>query len=367
MTETSTSFGGLPPTPTPTTAVATIAARRSRRGKYAGVLVLAKRAGIYLITFVGAVTLNFLLPRVMPGDPVQKLVNNLQATTGQPVPPETVEAIRGILGDPHKDLATQYVQYWGNLLRGDLGVSTSHYPIKVTELIGQALPWTIGLVVVFILIAWVIGVGLGAVAGWNRGTRTDGVISLLCSALVSFPPFWAAMVLQFAFAFQLHLLPAGGAADPSIVPGFSTGYILSVLEHALLPGLTLAVVSFAGYAFSMRNMMALTIADDFVLLGRAKGLRPWRVLTGYAGRNAVLPSVSALAQSIGGSIGGVLLIEFVFTYPGLGSLMGGAIAGSDFPVIQAVFLVATIAVLVMNFVADSVYVFLDPRTREVAN
>ena len=343
------------------------AARRPKAGRHAGLKLLGKRAGVYLITFVGAVTLNFLLPRVMPGDPVQKMVLELQARTGQPVPPSTVAAIQAILGDPHRNLLSQYLHYWNNLLHGNLGISTSRYPTPVNDLIWAALPWTVGLVVIALVAAWVIGVGLGAIAGWNRGRRTDSVISLICSAMLSFPPFWAAMVLQFALAFKLGWIPSGGAYDPSLVASFSPGFVLSVLQHGLLPGITLALVSFASFAFSMRNMMALTVADDFVLLGKAKGLKTRTILFSYAGRNAALPSISALAQTVGGAVGGSILIEIVCTYPGLGSLMIGAIAGNDLPVIQAVFLVTTVAILVLNFVADSVYVLLDPRTREVSS
>lgn len=332
--------------------------------KHRGAALLLKRAGIYLLTFVGAATVNFIIPRIMPGDPLQQVVQSLQAKTGQPLPQPTIDSIAGVIGGSDDNVLQQYLGYWGQLFRGDLGLSASHYPSKVSDLIGTALPWTIGLVVVSLAVAWVVGVGLGMIAGWFRGRAVDIVLALVCSAMISIPSFWAALMVQYVIAYKFGWLPADGAADPNLVPAFSPGFVWSVLEHALLPGLTIALISFAGFFFTMRNMMTMSVTDDYVLLGKAKGLSARRVMIGYAARNAILPSVAGFAQAIGGSIGGVLIIETIFTYPGIGSLMTSGISSFDFPLIQGCFLVVMIAVLVMNFVADSIYVLIDPRTRE---
>ncbi len=334
------------------------------RNQHVGAKLLAKRAGIYLVTFWGAVTVNFFIPRIMPGDPTQETVQRLQARTGQVVPPATVKAIGAILGNSNDNIVVQYVRYWNNLLHGNLGLSVSHYPIKVTTLIGNALPWTVGLVTVAILVAWLIGVVLGAIGGWNRGRRSDTAITLFAAVMIAVPSFWAALILQYLLAYKFNWLPAGGSYDPDLIPSFTAGYVFSILKYALLPGMTLAFVSFSGFYFAMRNQMATTVADDYVLLAKAKGLSQTRVLVTYAARNAILPSVASLASSIGGAVGGVVIIESIFTYPGLGSLMVSGIGAFDFPLIQGVFLVITSAVLIMNFIADSIYVLVDPRTRE---
>ncbi len=326
---------------------------------------IGRRARSYLLVFVVAVTLNFFLPRIMPGDPVQKIVNNLTAQSGVAPTTAQVDSIRRLLGG-HGNLFGQYLDYWKSLVTGDFGTSISNYPSKVAPLVFRALPWTIALVFVSIIVAWLVGVTLGAISGWNRGRRIDTFIALGCAALVSLPSFWAALVLQDLLAYKLHWLPAGGGYDPNIVPAWSPGFVLSVLKYGLLPGLTLAAISFAGFGLGMRNMMAMTSSDDYVLLAKAKGLSSGQVLRRYATKNAILPSIASLANAIGGAVGGVLIIEVIFTYPGLGSLLVRGIGSSDYPLIQAIFLIVTVSVLVMNFIADSIYALIDPRAREAA-
>ncbi|RDB47466.1 ABC transporter permease [Tsukamurella tyrosinosolvens] len=332
------------------------------RRRFSGPFV--QRIGMYALTLVGAVSVNFIIPRVMPGDPTQETVQRLEVQTGQPVAPETEAAIRAMLGGNDDNLVAAYFTYWRNLLQGDFGLSTSYYPLPVKDLLLGALPWTLGLVVVSMIVAWLVGVSLGAIAGWWRGRPIDTVIGIVCAVLIAVPSFWAALMLQYFLGYRLGWLPPGGAYDPDLVPGFSSGFVLSCLKYGALPGITLAVISFAGYMFTMRNVLAQTAAEDSVLLAQAKGLSPVRVMVGYGVRNSILPSFAALAQTIGGAIGGVLLIEVIFTYPGLGSLLGTALAGRDYPLIQGVFLIVTCSVLLMNFIADSVYGYIDPRTRE---
>jgi peptide/nickel transport system permease protein len=326
---------------------------------------IGRRARSYLVVFIVAVTINFFLPRVMPGDPVQKIVDQLKAASGAPPSNAQVDAIRKLLGG-NGNLFRQYLEYWKSLVTGDFGISISHYPQKVAPLIFHALPWTAGLVFVSIIIAWLVGVLLGAISGWNRGRPVDTVFTLGFAALVALPSFWAALVLQNLIAYKWGWLPAGGGYDPSIVPDWSLGYLFSVVKYAILPGLTVVAISFPGFGLGMRNMMAMTASDDYVLLAKAKGLPTRDIVGRYAARNAILPSVAGLASAIGGAIGGMLIIEVVFTYPGLGTLLVQGIGSNDYPLIQAIFLIVTVSVLVMNFIADSLYTIIDPRTREAA-
>jgi peptide/nickel transport system permease protein len=325
---------------------------------------LVRRLGIYALTFWAAVSINFLLPRMLPGDPTATVVEQVRVRTGAPVPPETIAAIRSILGNPTEDLLRQYVDYWVSLFHLDFGISTSNYPVPVIDLITAALPWTILLVVTANLLSWMIGTGMGVVAGWMRGSRTDGLLTLLGVFAISVPGFWVAQVILWAFAYELGWFPNSGAYDPALDPSFSWPFISSVISHAALPTMAIVVTSFAGWLLSMRNMTAVTTMEDYVLLARAKGLPTWRSMVHYAGRNAILPNATGLAQAIGHSVGGVLLVEIVFGYPGLGTVLFEATKSEDLPLMQAIFLLVTVVVLFFNFVSDVVNTFIDPRTRE---
>ena len=336
--------------------------RRSElRATVGGIL---RRLGVYVITLWVAVTINFLLPRLAPGDPTQRVVAALAQRTGQDVPPATVDAIRAIMGDTDQNLFVQYVGYLGSILRLDFGVSVSQYPIQVVDVISAAVPWTLYLVVTGTVVSWIIGTGLGLYAGWRRGSVADRVISLGSVVTISLPSFWIALVVLWVFGYTLAWFPNSGAYDQSLDPGFNSDFIFSVMYYGFLPILTVVLVSFAGWSMSMRNMAAITTLEDYVLLAKAKGLSPFRVAMAYTGRNAVLPNATGLAQAIGHSIGGVVLIEIVYGYPGLGTELRNAVDTQDLPVMQGIFLLITIVVLISNFASDVINGFIDPRTRQ---
>lgn len=326
---------------------------------------LGRRFGFYLFTGWAAITLNFLIPRFVPGDPAQDLLHNLQQQTGQTPTQEQIAAIRTFYGDPTENLFGQYLQYWADISRFRFGTSLSEFPTPVSELVAQALPWTILLVGVTTILAWVIGTFLGAWIGAHPGSRVDTIFTPVTTFLHSVPPFWLALLALWLFGFELGWFPLAGGYDPSVPFQINNVFfLLSVLKYGALPAITLVFIGFNGWFFSMRNVMVTTVAEDYVLLARAKGLSSRRVLLKYAARNALLPNVTGLALSIGGVISGVLLTEIVFTYPGMGYLLLQAIGAHDFPVMQTVFLMITLTTLAANFIADSLYVLLDPRTRE---
>lgn len=342
-----------------------VAARRN--GRFGAVRYLAKRAGFYLVTAVAAVTLNFVIPRFMPGDPAKTMLLQLQRQSGTPPTDAEVAAVRTLYGDPTKNILGQYWDYLGRVLHLDFGLSTSSYPSKVSDLIATALPWTLLLVGVTTLLAWVIGTALGAWVGWRPGSRGDSVLTVLSTFLHSLPAFWLALMVAGLFAFSLRWFPSSGGYDPDVPFAINNVYfLLSVLEYGALPAITLVLIGFSGWMFTMRNVMVSTVTEDYVQLARAKGLPERTVLFRYAARNALLPNVTGLAHAMGAVIGGVVLTEIVFTYPGMGYLLIQAIAAKDFPVMQTIFLMITLATLVANFIADSAYVLLDPRTREEA-
>lgn len=324
-----------------------------------------RRVGAYLIVAWAAVTLNFIIPRFMPGDPAEAVLRRIQFNTGRVPSTSEIEAVRRIYGDPQKNIIGQYIDYWSGVLKFDFGVSTTSYPTPVSELILQALPWTVFLVGATTLIAWLIGTALGALMGWKPGNLFDSIFAPVTTFFHAFPGFWLGLVLLWIFAIKLEWFPVSGGYDPNVP--YSLGnfwFVLSVIFYGALPMFALIFIGFNGWLFSMRNVMVATVTEDYVLLARAKGLKESTILTHYAARNALLPNVTGLAMAIGGVIGGTVLIEAVFTYPGMGFLLQNAITQHDFPTMQTVLLMLTACAIVANFVADSIYVLLDPRVAD---
>lgn len=341
---------------------ATASRARKRRG---GGTFLLRRLGFYTVTAAVAVVLNFMIPRFMPGDPVVNLARQIQVQTGASLNEETLASLYMLYGRPDENLITQFFNYIGGLFRGDLGISILQYPTPVAEVVGAAIPWTVGLVGVTTLLAWLFGTALGCWVGWKPGSRLDNYLTPGSQFFSAFPAFWVALLVLWVFAFQFGWFPRAGGYDPNVP--YSLGnfwFLLSVVEYGALPAVTLILVGFAGWLFGMRNMMVSTISEDYVTLAKAKGLGENSVLFRYAARNALLPNITTLAMAIGGIVGGTVLTEIVFTYPGLGYLLLQAINAQDFPVMQMIFLMLVFTVLIANFIVDSIYVLLDPRTRE---
>jgi peptide/nickel transport system permease protein len=323
----------------------------------------ARRIGFYGLTLWIAVTLNFLLPRMLPGDPYTILLAKLQRN-GE-VSPTLQNTLRLLLGaSDDASLWEQYVTYLGNLLRGDLGVSVTQFPTPVTELIGNALPWTIGLVGTATVLSFVLGVLLGAWAGWRRGTWVDAIIPST-TLLQSLPYFWVALLFIFVFAVTLQWFPIIGAYDVFSFngPELSWAFAGSVVYHAILPAATIIISSVGGWLLGMRNMMVATLSEDYLVTAEAKGLSRRRVYTTYAVRNAVIPSVNGFGVTLAFVVAGSLVTEQVFSYPGLGKLMIEAVRNNDYALMQGVFLMITLAVLAALFIMDLVHGLIDPRAR----
>ncbi len=257
-----------------------------------------RRIAFYLVTLWAAISLNFLLPRMMPGDPAAIMIGKLRrASGGRELSEETVKAIYALLGaDKSVPAWDQYLAYWGRLLSGDLGISSTRYPYPVATLIGNALPWTLLMVGAATVISFVLGIVIGAWVGWKRGTWLDHLVPAT-SLLQSIPYFWLALVLVAAFSVQLRWLPIVGAYDVFAFPSgpeWSWEFALSALYHAFLPALTIVISSVGGWLLGMRNMMVSTMSEDYVLTAEAKGLRPGRIRDRYAARNAAIPSLAGL-------------------------------------------------------------------------
>lgn len=338
----------------------------ARSSRLAGLVYLRQRLTLYLIVALASILLNFILPRFMPGDPATQMIREITNKTGAPPSGYQIQLIKARYGDPDRPVLLQFWDYATQLLKGDLGQSAQYYPISVNELIGRALPWTLYLAIISTILGWIVGTYLGARLGWKPGRRLDAIVTPLSMFFSSIPAFWLGLLIVWYFAYMKGWFPNQGAYNNSLRIDFtSLDFYLSALYHGALPFVTLVIVGFARWLFSMRNMMITTVNEDYVQLARAKGLPENRVRNRYAARNALLPNFTGLAQSMGGALTAVILAETVFIYPGIGSLLTGAQAARDFPVMQGVMLMVIFASLLFNFIADSVYVILDPRTREV--
>ncbi len=320
---------------------------------------LLRRLAFYLAAFLAAATINFFLPRVMPGDPIQIMF----AGAGSDLSMENLNALKLTFGFIDAPLGEQYLAYLKSVFTGDLGRSIRFFPLPVTELLGRALIWTVGLVGTATIISFALGTFLGVMAAWRRGTLFDTLVSLISIFSSSVPAVVVSLIMLFAFGYTLGWFPNGYAANPMLDPGWDWAYISSVLYHGTLPMLTMVLVLTGGFAVTMRNNMINLLGEDYIVMGRAKGLADQRVMLWYAARNALLPTVSALAISLGSVLGGSLIIEVVFNYPGMGNTLYQAILARDYPVIQGELLILTGAMLTANFIVDLSYVLLDPRLK----
>jgi peptide/nickel transport system permease protein len=320
-----------------------------------------RKLGFFLGTLWAVVTLNFMIPRLQPGDPAELMVRRLQGKDSQ-LDAAQVEAMRSMLGAPDGSLWTQYWAYLADLLRGDFGVSYTYYPFSVAEVIGQAIWWTVGLVVVTQVISFVVGIVLGAYAAWRRNSKLDTTITLGSTFLGTLQPFWIALVLLYVFGYSLGWFPTSGGYSAS-TPGLNAFFIEEVLSHSTLPAIALLIVTPIGWILGMRNTMIMNLGEDYIRLAKAKGLPDRTVALRYAARNALLPSVTGFALALGSVLGGTILVETVFDYPGLGRLMGEAVANKDYPLLQTLMLLTTTGVLIANLIADMLYGVLDPRAR----
>jgi peptide/nickel transport system permease protein len=321
-----------------------------------------QRIAFYLFTAFAAITLNFFIPRLVPGDPVQALIAKYQ---GQ-ISTQAIQSLYVLFGlDKKQSLWSQYIDYWKQIFHGDLGLSFTFFPAPVSQVIGQALPWTVLLVGITTIISFLLGTGLGVLAGWRRGSWTDGLLPVT-TFFSSVPYFWLGIIAIYLLAGPGSFFPSSGGFDSGLVPAFDQYFVPSAIQHSLLPALTILISSVSGWILSMRNMMVTVAAEDYITVAHAKGLSDRRVALSYAARNALLPNVSGFALALGFIVGGTLLVEIVFSYPGLGFLLFRAVGAKDYPLMQGIFLIITIAVLVANLLADVVYLLLDPRTRKEA-
>jgi peptide/nickel transport system permease protein len=328
------------------------------------VRALSRKFAFYLVTAWAAVTINFAIPRLMPGNAVDGFLGRLRGAGS--ISAQSIHALEVTFGlETHQNLLSQYVTYIGNVLHLNFGVSLTYFPESVSSVIRSSLPWTVALVGVTTVIAFVAGTLIGVIAGWRRGTWLDG-LTPIGAFLSSMPYFWFGAIVIAVFAIGLNWFPYSGGYSSSDQIAFNSAFIVSAADHAVRPGITIVVSALGGWLIGMRNMMVNTLGEDYVTAARAKGLTERRIMFSYAARNAVLPNVAGFALSLGFVVSGAILTEVVFSYPGIGEVLFQAISNRDYPLMQGVFLMITIAVLLANLLADFCYVLLDPRVRRAA-
>ena len=316
-----------------------------------------RRLSFLVLMIWAAVTLNFIIPRLMPGNPAEIMLAHIGAKG--PVTPALRSELAASLGLPGGSLLSQYGQYLANVTHFRFGLSYAYFPQQVSALIRSSLPWTVLLVGVVTVISFIAGTAIGVAAAWYRNKRFDSVATVSSTFVSSFPFFWTGLLLLYIFAFRLGWFPLSGGSSNS--PSWSPSFIGSALQHSVLPGLTIFISGLGAWALGMRNYTINVLGEDFIKFAQANGVRTRIMLTRYAMKNAVLPQLTVFAIIFGNVVGGSLLVEEVFGYPGVGTLLYNAIFNLDYPLMQALFLIITVSVLLANFLVDMVHVRLDPR------
>jgi peptide/nickel transport system permease protein len=323
---------------------------------------LLRRLGFFVITLWAALTLNFFIPRLMPGSPLQALRDR----THNRLSPAALEQMLTSYGyKPDENIGLQYLDYLKNMFTGQWGVSIgATLGEPVSKIVLQALPWTLGLVGLATILGFALGTLAGIVAGWRRGGKLDAILPSMFVVTSALPYFWVGLLLILVFSIWTNgLLPSDFNYDTSQQPAFTPAFIGDVIRHAILPAATIVITSVGGWVLTMRNNMITTLAEDYVRMGRAKGLSNRRIMYNYAARNAFLPNLSGFAMSLGFVISGAILVEYVFNYPGLGYLLYNAAQNTDYPLMQVLFMLFTVAVLVSVLLCDFATAWLDPRAR----
>jgi peptide/nickel transport system permease protein len=323
------------------------------RGNVGGFLKRRLLTAVSVFFFVYVI--NFVLPRLEPGNAVSVLASS-------EILPQQRQEIINMLGI-NKPWSVQFVIYLKDTFGTfppSFGVSFAHYPLTVWSLISAALPWTLLLVLVSQGIAWVGGVLLGAWLGWNHGSKADSIMFTISNFMWGVPSYWLATILIFIFAIQLKVFPAA-LSTSGLVTGLSVAQVSNILGHAFLPILTLVLLNLPTHALVMRNTMVNVLSEDFITAAKARGLKNRTLILGHAARNALLPSITNLALSFGAVLSGAYLVEIIFSYPGMGYLIEQSALTRDYPVLEGVFFFSAILVIVANIGADIAYVYLDPR------
>jgi len=319
------------------------------------------KLGWFAITFVFAFVLNFILPRLMPGDPVAAIVSRLAQGMSNTTGVQAIYQQYTELFGTNRPIPEQFVIYVRNVFHGNFCFSFSQYPRTVADVIGSSIWWTVALQFPAIIVGWLIGNTLGALAAYRRG-GFDKILMPISILVSNFPAFGMAIILLVIFAVRLKWFPTSGGYGFDLIPSASWKFIWSAIVHYQLPFWSIVAIAIGGQAIGMRAMSIYELNADYVKYSRFMGIKD-RKIVGYVFRNAMLPQITGLALSIGTMIGGALVAEIIFSYPGLGTTLLTAVRGQDYPLISFATLIITIMVLSANFIIEILYGFIDPRIK----
>jgi peptide/nickel transport system permease protein len=322
----------------------------------------ARRLAFYAFAIWVALTINFLLPRLMPGSPIAGLLQHLSPAQ-LAANPGIVQTYQALLGGGHHSIWQDYVTYLNRIAHFNFGLSTSNYPTKVSEVVGRTLPYSMFLVGVGFILAFAIGIAVGMVAAWRRGGFTDSIVVPAFMTIAAFPAFFVALLGVYFLGLKAGWFPIQHAYDSDVVPGWNWTFISSAFRHSQLPILVIVIAYTGGWVLNMRTVMINTIGEDYVAMAQAKGLKDRRVMTRYAGRNAILPPLNGFAALFASTVGGLVFVEFIFSYPGVGYTLQSAVLGNDYPLAQAILVVLSVCVIIANLIMDVLNFVLDPRLR----
>jgi len=316
------------------------------------------------IIFVG-ITVTFIIPRLSPTDPVEAQVSMMMAR-GESLDPQSVASMRAALTDMYGLSGSpieQYFAFWGRLFRGDLGPSLANFPAPVSGMIGQAMPYTLSLLIPAVLISWVFGNLFGTWSSYYPKNKILSVVEVLGQAVRPIPYYIVAMVLLVVFAFFIPILPFSGAYDIGTRPSWTLDFILTYLQHSILPAATLILVGFGGWFIGMKSLTSNIISEDYVVYAETTGMKESKILSQYIMRNALLPQITGLAMSLGTVFSGALIMEVVFGFPGIGALTMAAVFRNDYSMIMGIAIYSIIGVAIAVFLMDLIYPLFDPRVR----
>lgn len=318
-----------------------------------------------MLTLFIVITVTFFLFRLIPGNPIASFVGQL-AAQGRYAEAEkaqqVIEEYKRMFG-LDKDLFSQYISFLREVLRGNLGPSLIGFPTPAQNLIIERLPWTIGLLGISTIISWSVGILAGCLIGWKRGTAFDKFFTAASLAFSQVPYYLMAVLLVLTFTYYLGILPSGGAYSPRLTPGLYLEFIKSVIEHGILPALSLILTAGASWIVSTRFLTISILAEDYLHYAEAKGLKGSRIIKRYIMRNALLPQVTGLSINLSFMLGGQIVLETIFSYPGIGYLFSTAIGLLDYNVINGILLLVIFTALTANYILDLIYPLLDPRVR----
>jgi peptide/nickel transport system permease protein len=321
-----------------------------------------RRLAFYVFALWVAVTLNFILPRAMPGDPVGGVIAHLSPAQIQGNP-GIIQTYRQLLGGGKGSFWHDYPLYLNHVLHFNFGISYSNYPAQVSTIVGRTLPYSLALVGIAFVLSFVLGIAVGTFAAWKRGGAFDGIVVPAFMTLGAFPAFFTGLLALYFLGLKAHWFPIQHAYANDLQPAWSWAFVSSAFRHAQLPILVVIAAFTGGWVLNMRTVMINTISEDYVAMAHAKGLKDRRVMWRYAGRNAVLPPLNGFAAQFASAVGGLVFIEYIFSYPGAGYTLQNAVLGADYPLAQALLLVFAFAVIVANFIMDIANLILDPRIR----